>query len=182
MTKKTKVASVSDLDGSLNNLNGNVHQLVINRLKNVSFKATFVGLPGFSFQSTEVEFPNSQLNIPGMKFRPDPVITRFLIDENMTNYFECLKWLIRCRYYDEHELLSTVLEDFTINLLDNHQKPSVSIRYTGGFLQGMDGVGFDSKVSSATPVECTLTLRYQSFEIDQYNGDDAVNVVGTLVV
>lgn len=175
-------ANVStSLDGQLNNLNGNVHQLVINRLKDVSFKATRVSLPGFSFQSTGVEFPNQEFHLPGMKFRSDPVIVTFLVDENMTNYFEALKWLVRCRYYEETELLSTVLEDFTINLLDNHERTSVSFRYTGGFIQGIDSVDFDSSVSEANPVKVNLTLRYQNVEIDAYNGENKTTVLGLRV-
>ncbi|AKE44746.1 putative head proximal tip of tail tube protein [Sinorhizobium phage phiM9] len=171
----------TSLDGQLNNINGNVHQLVINRLKDVSFKATRVSLPGFSFTTTGVDFPNIELNIPGLKFRSDPVVITFLVDENMTNYFECLKWLVKCRYYEESDLLTDVLQDFTINLLDNHERTSVSFRYTGGFIQGIDSIDFESSVNEASPVKATVTLRYQNVEIDAYNGKDKETVLSLRV-
>jgi hypothetical protein len=167
---------MSQSNVELNNLNGNTHQLVINSLAKVSFKTKRLRLPGFSFLETGVDFPNQQFNIPGMKFRPDPVVATFIVDEDMTNYFECLKWLVRCRYYDETELLSTVLEDFTINIFDNHQKSSVSFRFTGGFIQSLDGLDLDT--GSSEPATCTATLLFQNMEVDQYRGQDAVNIVG----
>lgn len=168
---------MSELDGRVNNLLNNNHQLVVNRLPRASFKTTRVRLPGFAFQTTGLDFPNTTLNIPGMKFVPDPVTVTAIVDEDMSNYFEVLKWLIRCRHYDEDQLVSDVLEDFTINILDNHGNSSVSFRYQGGFIQSLDGLDLTSDVSDTENTKVTFTLFYQSVSIDQFRGDDTNEVI-----
>ncbi|QIG67962.1 tail completion and sheath stabilizer protein [Rhizobium phage RHph_Y68] len=173
--------STKPSNNELNNLNSNTHQLVINRLSRASFKAVRISLPGFSFVPTTLDVPNQEFYLPGMRFRPDPVVVQYLVDEDMSNYFECLKWISETRNYDETELLEKVLSDFTVNLLDNHQRSSVSFRYTGGFIQGMDSLDVDSRTSNPAPLVNSLTLRFQNVEVDVYNGDNKETIEGLRV-
>ncbi|QIG69593.1 tail completion and sheath stabilizer protein [Rhizobium phage RHph_I46] len=173
--------STKPSNNELNNLNSNTHQLVINRMTRTSFKAVRVGLPGFSFVPTVLDVPNQEFYIPGMRFRADPVIVQYIVDEDMSNYMECLRWISETRSYDESELLENLLSDFTVNLLDNHHKSSVSFRYTGGFIQGMDSLDVDSRTSNPTALVNTLTLRFQNVEVDVYNGDNKETIEGLRV-
>ncbi|QGZ13914.1 tail tube [Rhizobium phage RL38J1] len=165
-------------NNELNNLLSNNHQLVVNRLERASFKTVRVSLPGFSFVPTVLDVPSQEFYLPGMRFRADPVIISYIVDEDMSNYFECLKWISDTRNYDETEILTEVLSDFTVNLLDNHQRSSVSIRYTGGFIQGLDSLDLDSRTAAPPVLVNTLTLRYQNVEIDLYKGDNKETIQG----
>lgn len=168
-------------DQRLHNLLNNNHQFVVNRLPKASFKTTRVRLPGFSFGNIELPVINQTLYIPGMKFIPDPVVVTAIVDERMDNYFEALKWMIDCRYYEEKELVTEVLQDFTINILDNHGNPATSFRYGGGFIQSIDGLDLTSTVSTTEDVTVTMTLYYQKIEIDQYNGENPEEVLKIVV-
>jgi hypothetical protein len=146
-----------------------------------SFKTVRVGLPGFSFVPTVLDAPNQEFYIPGMRFRADPVIVQYIVDEDMSNYMECLNWISQTRNYDEADILDSILSDFTVNLLDNHQRSSVSFRYTGGFIQGMDSLDVDSRTTNPSHLVNTLTLRFQNVEIDVYNGDNKKTIEGLRV-
>ena len=165
---------------STSNLLTGSQQLVVNRLKNISFKTTRIRIPGFNFSLTPVDFPNRVLYVPGSKFHADPVVASFIVDETLENYFEAVKWMVRCRTAAENELLDE-LEDFTVNLLDNQERSSVSFRYTKGFVSAVDGFDIDSSQNPAVPLVCSLTIYYQGVEIDQYKGGDAETVLGLTI-
>ncbi len=168
---------MSDLPtGSLRDLNQNVGSLIINRLPGVNYKCQRIDLPGFTFAPVIQNFPNTELYVPGGKFQPDPVIISYIVDENMTNYFQALKWVVRLRQFEQEDI-QEILEDFTVNLSNNHGKANASFRYGGGFLQSFQNLALDTRVAPEVLTH-TLVLRYQSVEVDWYSGegDDIVGL------
>ena len=165
------------VENPLSNLNINNSQFILNDAQSVSFKTQFVSLPGFFFSPTSLETPSQEFFIPGMKFRPDPLIIRFAVDEYLENYFEMLLWIQQIREWDETQEITSVLKDSTVNILDNHEKENVSIRYTGCFLQGLDAIEGETTIESTRHVVATATIRFQNVVVDVAKGKNAGRAV-----
>lgn len=161
------------VNSPLSNLNINNSQFVLNGAQSVSFKTQFVSLPGIYFPPASLETPSQEYFIPGMKFRPDPLIIRFVVDEYLENYFEMLKWIVKTREYEEDDPINEVLKDCTVNILDNHDKENAAFRYTSCFIQGLDSVEGETTVGETRHVVATATIRFQNVVVDIANGKNA---------
>lgn len=155
----------------LSDLNNNTGQLVINRLPGVSFKCVRWSIPGFSFNPAEVDIPQQPFYIPGSKFRSDPFVATFLVDEDLTNWLSVVSWMFKLRSYDGPNITEE-LDDFSFILLDNQGRPNAGFRYSLAFPQGVDPLEGTSATNNVEKMTSTITMRYQNVEIDVYSGED----------
>ncbi|ADJ19465.1 gp3 tail completion and sheath stabilizer protein [Acinetobacter phage 133] len=112
--------------------------------------------------------------LPGSTFEFDPLVCRFIIDENLKTWVELYRWMLSINNYltlENEGWEEGVLPKFiTLHILDNTKSNIImSIHYYGAWISDLGEIEYNYTEESDVSVTCMATFQYKYFEI-VYNG------------
>ena len=161
----------SDQPTNLNYLSPVNFDLQINKLPKTRYFATGVTLPGVNFSEalhTNTLAINSYL--PGDKIEFDPLVVKFVVDEDMTNYIEIFNWIIvDSKKTPKGGFSSASFEnmysDATLIVNTSSNNANIEYMFEDTFPTGLSGVEFASDAQGVEYAVSELTLRYTQFKV-----------------
>jgi hypothetical protein len=184
VTTNVQLGALNNQPDSLNFLSPLGFRLSINRIPNTIYYCQAVNLPEMSIDELETFTPFASLKSPGAKLRFGPIVIRFRVDENMSNYIEIYKWLHALGRPDdfsqtrtwardnttpktgkENEIVN-VLSDGTLSVLTSSNNASIRIRFLDMFPTSLTALDFDATLTDVDYLEATCQFAYRKYEID----------------
>ena len=153
--------------------------MITNYLSPVSFKIVIDRLPKVEFFTQKIQLPSLSMASPQ---QPSPLLNiyqtpdrieyseldiSFIVDENMTNYEEILRWLEGMGApQSSNQRLNMqnskygFKSDITVLIENSSRNPNIEFTFTECFPTSLSGVGLDVTATDITYPECTVTFRY----------------------
>jgi hypothetical protein len=162
----------------------------INFLHNVKFKFNLRKLPHCNYFCKAVKLPAiglgvamqntpfQALPVPGINISYDELEIRFLVDEDMRNYFEIVSWLnglgfpkdftqyatLKNENTDLNQKFGGLWSDAIIHVLTNASNPNINIIFRDAFPIYISPIEFFSDDQEATPIEAIAQFRYAYYD------------------
>lgn len=134
-------------------------------------------IPGIRISPTNVPSGSMGLgraNVPGSSMEFDPLVVRFLVDENLDSWLEMYRWmLIINNYLTLHNSAwdkgdAKLPDHVTLNILDNCKKNIVlSIHYYGAWCSELGEIEFSYTEEGNPAITCTATFNYKYFQVEK---------------
>lgn len=147
---------------------GTQFKLEIPDFKEVNYFVQTTELPGMTMSGVDTPYDNHATNMPSNRIEYDPLNFTFLVDEDFENYNRMRLWM--------HEIVKTepvvkALKNITLHVLDGNKKPIRGIRFFGAYPTMISAIPLESSNSDAVPVVCNGTIRYQFFDMVNYEAE-----------
>lgn len=146
----------------------------IKRLPNVEFFTQKLTIPGVSGTAVGRETPLSQLYEINDKLQYGDLELSFIIDENMNNYKEILNWMEGISApanTDQYKTLAAskdgLKSDIVATITNSHKNPHVQFTFRNCFPTSLGSVSLDVNVQDVAYATCSVTMRYDIFEMTQ---------------
>ena len=175
----------SDQPTNLNYLSPVNFDLQINKLPKTRYFATGVTLPGVNF--SEALLTNTlaiNAYLPGDKIEFDPLVVKFVVDEDMTNYIEIFNWIIALGPGSDTDDFMNLVDskktpkggfssasfenmysDATLIVNTSSNNANIEYMFEDTFPTGLSGVEFASDAQGVEYAVSELTLRYTQFKV-----------------
>lgn len=153
--------------------------MITNFLSAISFKISIARLPNVEFATQKVQIPSLSMASP---VQPAPLLNiyqtpdrieyseldiSFIVDENMANYEEILRWLegmgapqssnqrlnLQNSKYGFKSDISIIIENTSRN-------PNIEFTFTECFPTSLSGITLDVTNTDVAYPECSVTFRY----------------------
>jgi len=157
-----------------------------NLLSNVSFNMSMGRFPGMNFYVQSVTLPGVSLSeiivptgAPRIPYKEisgsaqfEPLSVTFMIDEDMTNYFEIWNWVqivagINASAYndllDADPMKTSVKTDINLNVLTSHRNLNIDFKFIEAFPSGVEAITFDLRSPSVDYQPMTVSFSYSHF-------------------
>lgn len=136
-------------------------RLTINneRFSNLEYFCVAANLPSASMTEISTPFRNQSGFTPGDRINYSDLTIKFMVDEDMANYIEVLKWLQTNQTSDRG-----LRADLTLSLLTAKNNVNRQFRFTDAFPTSISDLQFDSQATTIDYVTCTVTLKYNYFQ------------------
>ena len=160
--------------------------MITNYLSPISFKVVVDKLPN-------VEFFTQRVNIPGLSMTPAQQISpihniyktpdrldyaeldlSFIIDENMKNYEEILRWMEGMGTPQSSEQRAALqaskygeVTDISIVIENSARNGNLKFTFTDCFPTSLSGVALDVTGSDVIYPECSITFRYTNMVFEK---------------
>lgn len=153
--------------------------MITNYLSPVSFKIVIDRLPKVEFYTQKVQIPSLSMTSPVL---PSPLLNiyqtpdrleyseldiSFIIDENMGNYEEILRWLEGMGApQSSNQRLNLqnskygFKSDITIIVENSSRNPNIEFTFTECFPTTLSGIALDVTATDVVPPEASVTFRY----------------------
>lgn len=158
----------------MNNLYLNRFKLSIPAAPIVSELAQNANIPAMSAMTAEIETPHLRINRSTSKIEYDEFTVTFQVDEEMKSYLEIYKWmrhLSNPEDFQDDQLLEPGRvnlyseNDGNLILLNNSMNPYMEVSFQGLRPISLSDIQFDATDSSTEIVTCTVSFRYDKFDI-----------------
>lgn len=152
----------------LANLSPDRFQIRFDNLPNIHFRLTAAPIPGMSIVAPKVGTTAPQkLQMLGNNVEFSPMNITFVVDENMDNWLEVLRWIKRTVESDDLEE-DGILANASIVVLDSDLKEVVQCHLRDCVPNALSDI-FLSVNDDSPQVVSTLTLEYSTFKIQGIN-------------
>jgi len=171
---------------NLNFLGQNNFRFAIRRLPNVNYFCQGVTIPSVSVGAIDSPTPFAAVPRPGDRITYDPLVVRFKVDEDLTNYFEIQSWLeglghpedlsqtknlsldIRSNQIGSRPLgyYTTYISDATLNIMTSNKNFNKTIFFYDCFPINLSELSFESTNSDVEYLEATATFRYRMYKLE----------------
>ena len=177
----------SDQPTNLNYLSPVNFDLLINKLPKTRYTCVGATLPGISFTEAVHTTPLAiQSYLPGDRIEFDPLVVRFIVDEDMKNYQEIFDWIMALgpgidpadfrsltgqagttpgisltEKGDNLEMYS----DATLMINTSSNNSNIEISFVDCFPTSLGAIDFTTDAQDVTYAQCDLTLRYTYYTI-----------------
>lgn len=145
-----------------NTLTSLQYKFEIDRLPGVIYHSQTCVLPSIQIDQPQFNTPHIDTVLPGTKLTFDPLIIEFIVDENLENYIEIVRWLFEMITVAP-ENYTKMKTDATLHILKPNGVPQSKIKFFNCIPSMVSEMSFDSKAPSADPIVCSLTLNYSHF-------------------
>jgi hypothetical protein len=171
-----------------------------NFLSPIGFKFSIAKMPGVDFFCQAANIPSisckedpipsvvNKFYMPGDELEYEPLFIRFLIDENMKNWYQCHDWMRTIATpktqkeftYSRKQLESQWQgtgdnsdwkSDCSLSILSSNYRVVSEFVFKDCFPTSLSTINFDSSVSDINYFTAEVTLRYDYY--DYYVGDAA---------
>ena len=141
---------------------GTSFKLEIPDFKEVNYFVQTTELPGMTMSGVDAPFDNHATNVPSNRIEYDPLNLTMLVDEDFANYNRIRIWM--------HEVVTTepvinTMRDITLHVLNSNKNPIRAIKFYKAYPTMISAIPMESSNSDAVPVVCSLTFRYQFFDM-----------------
>lgn len=111
-------------------------------------------------------------SLPGSSVEFDPLVCRFLVDENLTSWIDLYKWIIAINNYMTHDNVGwkegTLPEFISLHILDNTKENIVlTIHYYGAWCSEMSEIEYTYTEDSDPAVTCVATFHYKYYVVEK---------------
>lgn len=150
-------------------------QVNIKRLPNVEFFIQKVVIPSVSGNPAIMPTPFNPLHYTPDKLQYSPLELVFIIDENMNNYIEVLKWIKGNtfpekyqQHYNQVKKEGGVESDITILMLNSHKNPIIQVNFTNCAPISLSDVVLDTTTPDIIYPTATVVFSYDYFNVSPY--------------
>ena len=159
-------------------------KMALQRTPTMAFFLQSFSLPGLTFEGDmNMPTPFVKIPIPGDHLNYSPLTVSFMVDEDMSNYFEIMNWIIdisgpretitpasanRIYQFDNSinaDPLSTVRSDIKIFVLSSAKNPNIEITFFDAFPVALGELSFNTTASSVNYLETSVTFEYVKYKI-----------------
>jgi hypothetical protein len=155
---------------SNNNLQNNAFTFVLERIPQTIFRVTQCDVPSITVPPAGAGFPGSSQAFPGTFTEFDDITLTFIVDEDLQNYEEIYRWIVKQRFAENQVPSSDIdvpyVSDGALTTMTNSSNPNRTFKFKAMFPVALGSIHFDTTVSSPEPVECTVTFKYSYFELN----------------
>ena len=141
---------------------GTSFKLEIPDFKEVNYFVQTTELPGMTMSGVDAPFDNHATHVPSNRIEYDPLNFTCLVDEDFENYNRVRLWM--------HQIVVTEpvvdqMKDITLHVLNSNKNPIRAIKFYKAYPTMISAIPLESSTSDATPVVCSMTFRYQFFDM-----------------
>lgn len=122
--------------------------------KNLAYFCTAANLPGISRTGTEQGYRNHPAAFQGDTIEYTPLSVKFMVDEDMKNYFEMFDWI------QSDEIKE---RDITLTILTNQSTKNHEIQFYSAFPTSLSELSFDLQNTSIEYLSATVEFKYTRF-------------------
>lgn len=146
---------------NLNQMSGVQFKLDFFNLPTTTFFLQTVLLPGIDADTPPFPTPRRNVTVTPSFFTFDPLIITFIVDEDLTNYMEIYRWMMKMSRTDDENLNKT---DATLHVLSGLMNPNIKIRFSGIFPVSLTELPFGTNDSDNITTVTTATFNYSYFD------------------
>jgi len=162
-------------------------KFIMSRTPNVDYFCQSASIPEVSIGAREISTPVKDYTVPGDKMTFGDLNLRFLVNEDLDNYFEIYKWLKGLtnpmNTGDFQKYLATVDEkgrdsDFTKSMsdarllvLNSNYQSIASVNFFNIFPTSLTTLEFDASVTDINYFTAEVNFKYTIYEITDKNQD-----------
>ena len=146
----------------------------IARLPNVEFFAQTLTIPSIQTSPVEVANPLKALYATGDRLAYGDLDLSFVIDEDMENYLEILRWLEGIgtpASSDQYKSLAAskdgITSDIRVIVQNSHKNPNMEFIFTDAFPTSMGSVELDITQSEIVYPKAIVSFRYNNFKVNK---------------
>lgn len=150
--------------------------IVVDRLPHIEFFTQKLMIPSLSSSPIENSAPIAKYWSPPDVLTYGDLDLTFIIDEDMKNYIEMLRWIEGITSPDNSEQYANlknseagIKSDITVILNNNHKNPNVKFTFKDCFPTTLSALSFDITGSDIQYIEATSTFRYTNFTVDYHS-------------
>ena len=152
---------------NLNYMTGTRSTLVLGDKRDIQFTALDWSIPGVSLNAAIQATPHRDLRVPGDKMQWDPLVIKFIVNEDLTNWLEAFNWLVSIgapQDYSQYEGLG--FQDATVTIYDSHNNVSRRVKFTDCIPVSLSQIDFSSQEAETDYKYCTLVLEYSHYSFE----------------
>ena len=144
----------------------------IDRMPNVEFFTQSLSIPGVSASPVELNTPLRTFYAQQDKLTYDDLTLQFIVDEEMNNYTEVLRWLEGLGFperTDQHKnyIADNNLEsDISVVITNSHKHPNMKFTFKNAFPVSLGSIDLNVNTQDIAYATCDVTFRYGSFQIE----------------
>lgn len=131
--------------------------------KELNYFVQTVDVPGLTMAGVETPYRNVQANVPSNRIDYDQLNLTFIVDENWANWNYVFEWMKRIR--TGNSAISDTMTDVTLNLVNSNKNLNKIMIFRGAYPTLLGTLPLDSTVVDSNPLVCSLSFRYQDFEL-----------------
>ncbi|AIX12135.1 tail completion and sheath stabilizer protein [Citrobacter phage Moon] len=143
--------------------------------KGFTLNAQSANIPGIRIPITDVPSGTMGLgraNLPGSTFEFDPLMIRFLVDEELESWLQMYRWMIGINNYQTGDNFAwrdgSSPEHVSVHILDNSKTRIVlSIHYYGCWISDLGEVEFNTTEDTDPAITCQAILPYKYLQIEK---------------
>src|SRR5690625_1887234 len=157
---------------SHNHLTNINFQFVIDRLPMVSFHLQRAALPGINLSPVNLPSPNRTSRIYGDHAEYDELQIEFLVNEDMSNWYEIFSWLVGLSAPDHTDQMmdytaNNLYSDATLTVLSSSRNPNIEFTFTDLHPTNLGPTQFDSTSTDPTPILGTAAFAFTSMRFNR---------------
>lgn len=158
-----------------NLLQNNAYQLVLPRFPKTEFFATDFQMPELALPAATVATPFTNLPMAGDKPIFGPMRFNFLINEDMSNFYEVYNWIHSIGFAESYANYSTYEnktlphqalgeQDAKVIVLSSKGNPIRAITFFDAIPTSLSGMEFTSQDPETNYVKASVTMAYNRYE------------------
>jgi hypothetical protein len=159
-----------------NLLQNNGFAFVLERIPQTVFRVTATSVPAINVPPAPAGYPGSSQDFPGTFTEFEDITLEFLVDENLENYEEIYRWIVKQRFAENQvpksDLDVSYFSDGVLTTMTNSSNPNRKFKFKSMFPYALGQLSFDTSVTSPSPVTCIATFKYSYFELMPIGGVD----------
>lgn len=126
---------------------------------NLEYFCVSANIPGVSIAEIVTPYRNQVGYTPGDRINYDMLTLKFMVDENMANYIEVLKWM------QANQTQNTMLRsDLILSILTAKNNVSRQFQFSEVFPVSISGLDFDIQAAEVDYISCTASFRFNYFK------------------
>lgn len=142
-------------------------KVIIDRLPNVEFFTQRVNIPGLSMSAPEQLSPIHKIYQTGDRIEYADLDLSFIVDENMENYNEILKWMEGLGNPETSKQRTDLIaskegsrSDISIVVENSARNGNIEFTFTEAFPTSLTSIPLDVTNTDVIPPEVSVTFRY----------------------
>jgi hypothetical protein len=139
-------------------------------MPNVEFFAQGISIPGVSGTPIAMATPLRTMYQPQDQLNYDDLTIQFIVDEQMNNYKEVLRWMEGLgapestkQYADYDKGNATLASDISVVITNSHKNPNIKFTFKEAFPVTLGGIELNVNTQDIAYATCDVTMRYESF-------------------
>ena len=164
-------------------------KFILSKCPKVDFFSNSASIPGISLGNAIQNTPLKDIPIPGDKLIYEDFQLRFIVDENMENYYQIHKWLVDLGYPESIEQIYdlakgnpffpdanprkgnlNIYSDGTLQILNSNYNIVRQVKFNDLFPTSLTTLDFDATSSDYSYFTAVVSFKYTIYNILDKNG------------
>lgn len=180
VTNYQDVGAVNKYPDNINILKDTKFKFVVRKIPNTVYFCTVAEVPEISSPTPIRPTPFADIPLPGTGLNYADLEIQFLVDENLQNYYEIVKWMSGLGFVKDFDAYASlknervdvnathggIWSDATLHILNNEGNPNVNVIYRNAFPFSLSELRFDSRKPKAEPQIATALFKYAYYDFE----------------